>query len=165
MIPPMSGFSLPRASMPAHLRLAQGDVQAGEVYLMSRVSQHEGPETPLEMLNRNEGFFAFRPTANGKASGTGVMLVSKAQTVSLSVNKNDLIDDPARRSAARMVAVEVVLADGSMIHGWAHVELPEQHSRLLDYLNATPEAFFAVTGHDGTHYLNRAHVLYARPKD
>ena len=64
-----------------------------------------------------------------------------------------------------MVAVEVVLADGSMIHGWAHVELPEQHSRLLDYLNATPEAFFAVTGHDGTHYLNRAHVLYARPKD
>lgn len=154
----MSGFSLPRASTPAHLRLAQGDVQSGEVFLMSRVSQHEGPETPLEMLNRDEGFFAFK-------SSRGVILVSKAQTVSLSVNKNDLIDDPARRSAARMVAVEVVFADGSMIHGWAHVELPEAHARLLDYLNATPDTFFAVTSHDGTHYVNRAHVLYARPKD
>ena len=59
----------------------------------------------------------------------------------------------------------MVLADGSTLHGWAHVELPEQHSRLLDYLNATPEPFFAVTAEDGTHYLNRAHVLYARPKD
>ena len=94
-----------------------------------------------------------------------VLLVSKAQTISLSVAKSDLIDDPARRTAARLVAVEVVLADGSTLHGWAHVELPEQHSRLLDYLNATPEPFFAVTAEDGTHYLNRAHVLYARPKD
>ena len=161
----MSTFSLPRASMPAHLRLAQGDVQAGEVYLMSRVSQHAGPETALEMLNRAEGFFAFRPGGNGKGAAQPVLLVSKAQTISLSVAKSDLIDDPARRTAARLVAVEVVLADGSTLHGWAHVELPEQHSRLLDYLNATPEPFFAVTAEDGTHYLNRAHVLYARPKD
>src|SRR2546426_8256552 len=102
---------------------------------------------------------------NDRPAGMVVLPVSNAQMVSLTLKKKNLIDDPARRSAARMVAVEVVLADGSMIHGWAHVELPEQHSRLLDYLNATPEAFFAVTGHDGTHYLNRAHVLYARPKD
>src|SRR2546422_2984521 len=81
----MGSFSLPRASVPAHLRLAQGHVQAGEVYLMSRASQHAGPETPLEMLNRAEGFFAFRPADNGKAGGGAVLLVSKAQTISLTV--------------------------------------------------------------------------------
>ena len=161
----MGSFSLPRASVPAHLRLAQGHVQAGEVYLMSRASQHAGPETPLEMLNRAEGFFAFRPADNGKAGGGAVLLVSKAQTISLTVAKGDLIDDPARRSAARLVAIEIVLTDRSTLHGWAHVELPEHHARLLDYLNATPELFFALTAEDGTHYLNRAHVLYARPKD
>jgi hypothetical protein len=156
----MSSFSLPRSAVPAHLRLTQGDVQPGEVYIMSRVPQHEGPETPLEMLNRAEGFFPFKPAENG-----GVLLISKAQTVSLSIAESHLLHDAARLSAAKRMAVEVTLTDGSALSGWAEVELPDHHARLLDYLNATPEAFFAVTAADGTHFINRAHVLYARPKD
>jgi len=160
----VSDFSLPRTPIPAHLLLTQGVSRPGQIYVMERVPDHDGPETVLELLNRREGFFAFRPAGNGKAGGA-VLLVSKAQTISLTVAKGDLIDDPARRSAARLVAIEIVLTDRSTLHGWAHVELPEHHARLLDYLNATPELFFAVTADDGTHYLNRTHVLYARPKD
>ncbi len=59
----------------------------------------------------------------------------------------------------------MVLADGETLGGWASVELPAAHARLLDYLNASPDAFFAVWTHATTHYVNRAHVLYARPLD
>jgi hypothetical protein len=45
------------------------------------------------------------------------------------------------------------------------VELPEDQSRPLDYLNAAPEPFFAITTDESTHYVNRAHVLFARPRD
>ncbi len=127
---------------------------------MERMPHHDGPETVLELLNRPEGFFAFRP-----AEGHGVLLVSKAHTVSLAVDRQAPIPDPTRLSAARLLGVELVLAGGSTLGGWASVELPQHHARLLDYLNASPEPFFAVWTHATTHYVNRAHVLYARPLD
>jgi hypothetical protein len=83
--------------------------------------------------------------------------------VILSVDRQAPIADPARLSAARTLGVEVVLASGSTLGGWASVELPEQHARLLDYLNASYDPFFAVWSHTTTHYVNRAYVLYARP--
>lgn len=54
----MSGFALPRATVAASVRLADGDARRGRIYLSDRVPQHDGLESPLEMLNRAEGFFA-----------------------------------------------------------------------------------------------------------
>ena len=154
----MSDFSLPRTPVPARLLLTQGVSRPGQIYVMERVQHHDGPETVLELLNRPEGFFAFRPAEDDE-----VLLVSKVQTVSLSVDRQAPIADPARLSAARTLGLEVVLAGGATLGGWASVELPEQHARLLDYLNASQEAFFAVWSHAATHYVNRAYVLFARP--
>jgi hypothetical protein len=156
----VSDFSLPRVPVPAHLLLTQGVSRPGQIYVMERVPHHDGPETVLEMLNRPEGFFAFRP-----AEEADVLLPSKLHTIWVSVDRQAPIADPARLSAARMLGVEVVLAGGSTLGGWASVELPVQHSRLLDYLNASRDPFFAVWTHATTHYVNRAHVLYARPLD
>jgi len=156
----VSDFSLPRTPVPAQLLLTQGVSRPGLVYVMERVAHHDGPETVLEMLNRPEGFFAFRPTDEGD-----VLLVSKAHTISLSLDRQAPIADPARLSAARMLGTELVLAGGATLGGWASVELPSHHARLLDYLNASADLFFALWTHAATHYVNRAHVLYARPLD
>ena len=154
------GFSIPRVAMPATLLQTAGGKREGEVYVMDRVPQHAGRETPLDMLNRAEGFFPFRP----KGNGSGVLLVAKARTVSLTVPVT-APEDEARQSAARRARLEVTLADGSQLSGWATLELPQHHSRLLDYLNASVEPFFAITTADAVHLVNRAHVLYARPED
>ncbi len=151
---------MPRGAVPSHLLLTQGVSRPGEIYVMERVPHHDGPETVLEMLNRPEGFFAFRP-----ADGDAVLLVSKLHTVALSVDRQAPIADPARLSAAKLRGVEVVLAGGSTLGGWASFELPNHHARLLDYLNASREPFFAVWTHAATQYVNRAHVLYVRPLD
>jgi len=154
----VSDFSLPRTPVAAHLLLTQGVSRPGQIYVMERVPDHEGPETVLELLNRREGFFAFR--ANQDDS---VLLVSKGQTVMLSVDRQAPIADPARLSAARTLGVEVALTSGSTLGGWATAELPPPHARPLDYLNASYDPFFAVWSHATTHYVNRAFVLYARP--
>src|SRR5713101_3138066 len=146
-----SDLSLPRTPVPANLLLTQGATQPGQIFVMERVPHHDGPETVLELLNRPEGFFAFRPAANHE-----VLLISKVQTVSLSVDRQAPIADPARLSAAKMLGVELVLTGGSKLGGWASAELP-------DYLNASRDPFFAVWTHAATHYVNRAYVLYARP--
>src|SRR5690349_955351 len=125
---------------------------------MERVPQHAGPETPLDMLNRPEVFFPFRP----KDDRGGVLLVAKARTVTLTVPRPGA-EDSARLSAAKQASLEITLADGSKLSGWATLELPQYHSRLLDYLNAAAEPFFALMTADAVHLVNRAHVLYVRP--
>ena len=151
---------MPRVAVPATLLLAGGGTRIGEVYVMERVPQHAGHETPLDMLNRPDAFFPFRP----KEDGTGVLLVAKARTVTLTVAQPK-VEDTARLSAAKKAMFEVTLADGSTLTGWATLELPEHHSRLLDYLNAVAQPFFALTTPSELLLVNRAHVLYARPED
>src|SRR5881396_1470250 len=127
----MSQFSLPRSPVSASVLLDQGVSRPGDVFVMEREPHHDGAETVLEMLNRREGFFAFRP-----ADEEGVLLMSKVHTVSVSVDRQAPIADPARLSAARMLGIELVLVGGSTLGGWASVEPPEHHARLLDYLDA-----------------------------
>ena len=161
----MTGFSIPRVAIPATLLQTAGGKREGEIYVMERVPQHAGRETPLDMLNRAEGWFPFRPQGNGGGGGSaGVLLVAKARTVSLIVPLTQP-EDAARLSAAKQARLEVTLADGTQLNGWATLELPAHHARVLDYLNAAPEPFFAITTDDGVHLVNRAHVLYARPED
>jgi hypothetical protein len=157
----MTLFALPRTTVEAQILLTQGLSHAGQIFVMERVPQHDGSETVLEMLNRPEGFFAFKPDK----SGDNLMLVSKSQTVTVAVDRQAPIADPARLSAARLLGLELVLAGGSKLGGWASVELPPQQSRVLDYLNASRDSFFALWTHVATHYVNPAHVLYARPLD
>lgn len=156
----MTGFSIPRVAIPATLLQTAGGKREGEIYVMERVPQHAGRETPLDMLNRTEGFFPFR----AKGDGAGVQLVAKARTVSLTVPLAEP-EDKARISAAKQARFEVTLADGTQLRGWATLELPQHHSRVLDYLNSAAEPFFAIVTDDGVHLVNRAHVLYARPED
>jgi hypothetical protein len=152
------GFAMPRVAIPATLLQTGGGKREGEVYVMERVPQHAGRETALDMLNRPEGFFPFRPK-----SDNGVLLVAKARTVTLTVPR--VPEDSDRLSAAKQANLEVTLADGSKISGSATMELPQHHSRVLDYLNASVEPFFAVLTGSEVHLVNRAHVLYARPED
>src|SRR6267378_2121035 len=98
----VTGFSIPRVAMPATLLQTAGGKREGEIYVMERVPQHAGHETPLDMLNRAaDGWFPFRP----KANGAGVLLVAKARTVSLIVPLTEP-EDTARLSAAKQARLE-----------------------------------------------------------
>src|SRR5262245_6094967 len=156
----MSSFQLPLVEVVARITLAQGKPQVGKIFLAARVPQHDGPETLLEMLNRPEAFFPFRQDDGP------VLLVARSQVVTLAVEQEP-IADPDRLSAAKEVGLELVLSNGTTIDGHARAELPQQHARTLDYLNAGGGAapFIALSNHESINYVNRAHVLFARPKD
>ena len=156
----MAGYSVPSVAIPATLLQTSGGKREGEIFAMERVPQHAGPETALDLLNRPEAFFPFR----SKKDDAGVLLVAKARTVMVSVLRAGQ-EDADRLSAAKQASLEVTLADGSKLSGWATLELPEYHSRLLDYLNASRDEFFELATADHTHIVNRAHVLYVRPED
>src|SRR2546422_6841529 len=94
----MSQFSLPRSPVPARVLLDQGVSRPGDVFVMERVPHHDGAETVLEMLNRREGVFAFRPADEG-----GGLLMSKGHTGSVSGGRPAPSPRPGRLPAGRML--------------------------------------------------------------
>lgn len=144
--------------VPALVALTEGLVLEGELHLLTRPAYPPGPESPLEMLNRSEPFFALT------LPGGLVTFVSKAQVSVVDCREQPALSDPDRVSAAKLLALEVVLDGGAEYRGRATVELPPGRARALDYVNA-PGAFFTLFADDTTHYLNKSRVRLIRPLD
>jgi len=144
--------------VPAEVLLARGGVLVGELHLLARTAYPLDPESPLEMLNRVEPFFALT-----LGEGTAIF-VSKTQVSVLSCWGQNPLRDPERASAAKLVALEVELADGTKYQGRSTFELPPSRSRALDYING-PGQFFVLWNDDLTRYLNKSLVRLIRPLD
>ena len=142
----------------ARVLLAEGVVLAGDLHLLARTTYPTDTESPLEMLNRDDPFFALT-LAEG-----GVAFVSKAQVAVVSCQDLSLINDPARESAAKLVELSVQLTDGIEYRGRSSFELPPARNRALDYVNA-PGHFFALWTDDIAQYINKALVRLIRPLD
>jgi hypothetical protein len=143
--------------VPAEVALADGTVLQGEIHVRDRSPVREGPETPLELLNRPEPFFAL-------SQGGNVVFIAKAQVASVATDTLGVTVDPDRIGAARRVGLEVMLPGGGCFSGFASLEMPPTRGRALDYLNAR-ETFFTVWTHAETRHINRAHVRFVRPID
>jgi hypothetical protein len=144
--------------VPALVALREGLVLEGELHLLTRPAYPPGPETPLEMLNRDDPFFALT------LPGGMVTFVCKAQVAVVDCRLPPALTDPDRLSAAKLLALEVVLDGGAEYRGRATVELPPGRARALDYVNA-PGEFFTLLADDTTHYFNKSRVRLIRPLD
>lgn len=142
----------------AEVVLADGVVLEGDMHLVPSAAYPLNSESPLEMLNRPEPFFALT-LEQGE-----VAFVSKAQVAVVSCREESGDPDPERASVARLVALEVALATGAEYRGRSSFELPPSRSRALDYVN-TPGRFFTVWTNDLTRYFNKSLVRLIRPLD
>lgn len=144
--------------VPAEATLAEGIVISGDLHVLARDTYPAGPETPLEMLNRPEVFFALT-LADGS-----VTFVPKHQVAVITCHDQTPISDPDRNAAAKLVMLDVVLHGGGEYRGRAAFELPVNRARTLDYVNA-PGGFFSLWTDDVTWYVNKAQVRLIRPLD
>src|SRR4051794_36290955 len=135
----------------ARVVLAEGVVLSGELHLLARATSPSDTESPLEMLNRDDPFFALSLTEGG------VAFVSKAQVAVVSCQEPAPVEDPDRMSAAKLVALSAELTDGVEYRGHSSFELPPSRARALDYING-PGRFFTL-GTDGiTQFINKSLV-------
>lgn len=142
----------------AEIILADQARLEGELHVQGRVGLHDGPETVLEMLNRDEIFFPLT------LAETQVAFVAKSQ-VSVVVCASEIgVTDPELIGALKIIDLEVTMAGGAEFRGHATIELPPSRARALDYLN-TGGRFFALRNDSATRFINRAHVRVVRPLD
>jgi hypothetical protein len=144
--------------VPAEVTLAEGFVLAGDLHLLTRPAYPPGPETPLEMLNRADAFFALTLPEGG------VTFLPKAQVALISCRDEGPLTDPDRVTAAKEVSLEVVLRGGEEFRGSATLELPPNRARALDYVNGSG-GFFALWTDGIARYINKSLVRQIRPLD
>lgn len=140
----------------SRVTLAEGLVIQGDVHLQPLVALHDGPETPVELLNRGEAFFVMS-LPNGE-----VVFVSKEQVAVLACAKVVTFEDEGRKVAARMIPLLIMMVGGAEHRGIAVSELPPTRARALDFLNA-PDRFFQLLTDEGTLCINRRFVRAVRP--
>lgn len=144
--------------IPAQVILADTFRLEGELHLLARTTYPPGPETPLELLNRDDTFFALT------GPGHEVALVSKAQVAVVICSEEVAPLDPERASVATAAALAVELQGGAEYRGNATFELPQSHARVLDFLNSAG-SFFALWDRDTICYVNKSFVRCIRPLD
>ncbi len=142
----------------AKVTFAEGYSIEGDLHLQPGTALHQGVETPLEMLNRPEDFFAMTLPFGG------ITLVAKAQAALVACPLVIPEGDPERLAAAKSVRLDVELVGGYEVRGSVHMELPHPRSRAMDFLNMS-HRFFALSNDETTWYVNRGLVRQVFPRD
>lgn len=154
----MSDWSATTERLPAEIILAEGLVIEGDLHLQARAAHHEGRETLLEMLNREDEFIPV------SLAGGGITFVAKGQVAVVVCRTAPVPDDPVRAGGFRRIGLEVMMAGGDEYRGWAAAELPPTRTRALDYLNGIGR-FFSLDSDGVTWFIHRSHVRVIRPND
>lgn len=131
-------------------------ILSGVVHLQMTARHHSGPETAVDLLNREELFFPL------VLEGEQPVFVAKRQVLFLRLPTQPAIEDPDRASAARRIELEIELADGTLLEGIVMIELPPDRLRALDFLNSAPE-FFSLWTAEAVRVVNRNHIRAASP--
>ena len=142
--------------VPARVTLNDGTSVEGEIFLQTATRLHTGSETPVDMLNRPERFFALLLFSGD------VKLVGKAQVVVVTCDASLWDVDPQRRAISREFRLDIQMIGGQNLCGSAFWELPPTHPRPQDFLNGS-EDFFEIIEDGMSHCINRLLVAQVRP--
>ena len=138
----------------AEVQATGGRTFTGFLHLLPFASIHLGPETPDDVLNRDEAFFALTDDQEH------TIFLSKAQVILVAIEHSER--DPDRTIAARTIGLRIELSDGSEHSGTVRSELPPTRTRAIDFLNIGT-GFFGLYAADTVRYINRRHIRAAFP--
>ena len=148
----ITGFQVPRLLRAAEVLCADGRVLRGRVFLPAAAESHPGAMRAEEWMNdAAAAFFPFLPDGEGRP-----VILNKQQvlvvTVAASVDRDEAMD--AVGAKVRRVRIEC----GSLrLDGDVLVDMPVNHSRILDVLNC-PGAFLNVREGDRHHLIRKSAI-------
>jgi hypothetical protein len=142
---------VPKREVPVRIRLASGEVRTGTVFLDFIDVIHRGAQTLLDKLNGDSEWLPLRGSAGIEVlNRAGIVLMESAEGAAAEYVRRDT------SSATRREAVSVSIP-GDVLQGHLAMDLPDEFSRVSDFLNF-PDAFFALETPRGPVLLAKRHV-------
>ena len=140
------------------LTLLGGTTLVGSMFVQAYARHRAEREDPRDILNEPEQFFPLL-TEQGET-----LLIPKARVLEVSG------EIPSSRVEAPIVgkpgvAIAVTLIGGSQRSGRVYLDMPGPAPRPLDFLNYSPDRFFALHEDEGIRLINRDLIERVHPLD
>jgi hypothetical protein len=150
----MDQLRVPTIALPATVRYFDERPLTGRIFLPVCAQHHDGPMRVDEWINQSSVFFPF--VQDGTEHAT---ILNKRYVVILTIDTPD--DHAVDTGVLRRVTVEC----GTVrVEGLVHIDMPEHHSRLLDWANRA-EPFLVVTDNDRRHIIQKTRITFLREVD
>jgi hypothetical protein len=145
------GFQVPRLLRGAEVLFADGRVLRGRVFLPAAAESHPGAMRAEEWLNDPASFVPFLPDGEGRP-----VILNKQQVTVVTVAASADHDEALAQAGAPVRRVKVECG-ALRIEGDVVVDMPANHSRVLDLLNR-PGAFLNVREGERHHLVCKARI-------
>lgn len=151
--------AVPKRQVDVRISFADGRVVPGTVFLDFIDVIHRGAQTLLDKFNGDSAWFPMREDG-------GIEIVNRDRVVSVEPDEG-MDPDLVRKDSSPVVrreSVTVRLADDRRLAGRIAMDLPDEFSRVSDFLNF-PEEFFALETEDGPVLVSKRHVISLQPHE
>jgi hypothetical protein len=150
---------IPKRKVPVRLQLDSGEAVEGRVYLDYIDVIHRGEQTLLDKFNDDYEWFPL-------AGEDGVQILNRRRV--LTVEPGDgLPPELVRKENSpvfRREEVTLVLPGGLRLAGQIAMDLPDEFSRVSDFLNF-PQSFFALERSEGPVLVAKDHLVGIVPHE
>lgn len=141
---------VPTVERSVEVECADGRRFQGRIFIPVASPVHEGPTRPEEWINEAPSFFPFVPD-----DGQSPFLLNKRELLVLSVEEPpDEAPEGRPESPVRRVKVE---AEARRLEGDLVLDMPENHLRVLDYVNRT-DPFLALRDGSVLHLIQKERI-------
>lgn len=149
----MNSFRVPKKRQEAELTLVGGASHRVAVFLAEQARGHGGTETLKDLLNETGEFIPVECLATGRT-----LIFRRAAIAMAKTPIERQPDDPVSFTLPTEHEVELELHLGIRLTGLLSYVAPPGRSRLIDFLEDSPQ-FFPVTDDETTYLVNKGHVV------
>ncbi len=152
---------IPKRKVAVLLRLSSGEERRGSVFLDYIDVIHRGEQTLLDKFNDDYGWFPF--LASDRA---GVEIMNRDLVTQVEPGEGVPAELVCRENSPvfRREFVTIALVDGRHVEGRIAMDLPDEFSRVSDFLNF-PQNYFAVEMAGGSILISKRHVRALVPHE
>jgi hypothetical protein len=149
MPPAMTELRVPTVAVPAEVACVDGRTFTGRIFIPAAASHHSGPMRPEEWINESLSFFPFLPD-----DASVPVMLDKHTVLVVTVGAGDSPETQEDLGFEQRVAVE---CGDRRLEGVLHIDMPEHHRRVQDYLNR-PELFLTLWEGTRRHLVQKHHI-------
>jgi hypothetical protein len=145
---------VPKRKVAVVIRLASGETLRGSVFLDFIDVIHRGEQTLLDKFNDDYAWFPFLA-----AEGSRIEIVNRDLVTQIEPGDGVPAELVCRENSPvfRRELVTIALVDGRRVEGRIAMDLPDEFSRVSDFLTF-PQNFFAVESAPSPILISKRHV-------
>jgi hypothetical protein len=145
-----SGLKILKRQMPVTLWVHPEGRVVGSMFLTFPSSDSDGGERPADVINRDVDFLVFKLEDTEE-----IRFYNKG-----SIIRVEYWDGGPEEQSGRPQPCRITMMDGALFDGEIRKQLPEEHSRLYDYMNDTRERFLNLhLGAGNVALINKSYIV------